>query len=158
MNLKINFAVCHGKAHGKSAILCRVPIHVAHGKGGIVCRVPDHVAHDKLPTWHAGSTGQLYFAVGPRKHTAIAVCPKKGTWQTPCMPTELCRALFTVCNTRQILCRVFLGLCRVLWHTANPLFSRSDSIHPLMEGWRDELFSKLKSTEVDMKLRTCEPY
>jgi len=47
MNLKINFAVCHhffavchGKAHGKAAILCRVPVHVAHGKGGIVCRVP----------------------------------------------------------------------------------------------------------------------
>ena len=57
MNLKINFAVCHGKAHGKAAILCRVLVHVAHGKGGIVCRVPDHVAHGKQPTWHARSTG-----------------------------------------------------------------------------------------------------
>ena len=98
-NLKINFAVppffavCHGKAHGKAVILCRVPVHVAHGKGGIVCRVPDHVAHGKLSTWHAGLTGQLYFAVGPILHTAKCL---------PCAQDvahgklALCRPLFAV--------------------------------------------------------------
>ena len=82
------FTVCHGKAHGKSAIFCRVPVHVAHGKGGILCRVPDHVAHGKLSMWHAESTGQLYFAVGPRKHTARKRTHGKYT---------VCRTSFAVC-------------------------------------------------------------
>ena len=70
--------------------------------------------------------GVTLFCRGPNKThgNSFVVCPKKGTRQTPCMPAELCRALFTVCNTRQILYRVFLGLCPVLWrpvlwHTAS---------------------------------------
>ena len=129
-NLKINFAVCHhflqcamARHTAKLPFFCRVPVHVAHGKGGIVCRVPDHVAHDKLPTWHAGSTGQLYFAVGPIKHTAMALpCAQKRahgkhpvcrpSFAVRCLPCVThgksfveCFWVFAVCfGTRQTHC------------------------------------------------------
>ena len=113
------FAVCHGKAHGKAAILCRVPVHVAHGKGGIVCRVPRivHTAkglclscakplrHTANRLFHGVFASALYFAVGPILHTAKCL---------PCArdvahgKLALCRPLFAVSclpcalGTRQI--------------------------------------------------------
>ena len=101
------FAVCHGKTHGKSAILCRVPVHVAHGKGGIICRVPGtgHTAkgpclpcakplrHTANRLFHGVFASAHYLAVGPIMHTAKCL---------PCArdvahgKLALCRPLFAV--------------------------------------------------------------
>ena len=127
MNLKINFAVCH------HFLPCAMARHTTKLPFFAVCLSTWHTAKVALfAVCHTRQTahvacwvdGVTLFCHGPDKThgNGFAVCPKKGTRQTPCMPAELCRALFTVCNTRQILCQVFLGLCRVIWHTANPLF------------------------------------
>ena len=129
------FAVCHGKAHGKAAILCRVPVHVAHGKGGIVCRVPrtGHTAkglcwpcakplrHTANRLFHGVFASALYFAVGPILHTAKCL---------PCArdvahgKLALCRPLFAVsclpCVTlgkHFAECKPVFAVCP--WHTAN---------------------------------------
>ena len=130
MNLKINFAVCH------HFLPCAMARHTAKLSFFAVCLSTRHTAKVALfavclTMWHTANSSRgmlgdgviLFYRGLDKTHgNGFAVCPKKGTRQTACMPADLCRALFTVCNTRQILCRVFLGLCRVLWHTANPLF------------------------------------
>ena len=129
------FAVCHGKSHGKVAILCHVPVLVAHGKGGIVCCVPrtGHTAkglclpcakplrHTTNRLFHGVFASALYFAVGPIMHT------------TKCLPCArdvahgklaLCRPLFAVsclpCVTlgkHFAECKPAFAVCP--WHTAN---------------------------------------
>ena len=127
--------MCHGKAHGKAAILCRVPVHVAHGKGGIVCRVPrtghttkglclpcaKPLRHTANRLFNRVATSALYFAVCPIIHT------------TKCLPCArnvahgklaLCRPLFAVsCLPCVTLgkhfdeCKTAFAVCP--WHTAN---------------------------------------
>ena len=129
------FAVCHGKAHGKAAILCHLPVHVAHGKDGIVCRVPrtGHTAkglclpcakplrHTANRLFHGVFASGLYFAVGPIMHTSKCL---------PCAQDvahgklALCRPLFAVsclpCVTlgkHFAECKPAFAVCP--WHTAN---------------------------------------
>ena len=126
MNLKINFAVCH------HFLPCAMASHTAKLLFFAVCLSTWHTAKLALfavclTMWHTansprgilGRRGNFILPWGPDKThgNGFAVCPKKGTRQTPCMPAELCRALFTVCNTWQIFCRVFLGtVSRSVWN------------------------------------------
>ena len=50
---------------------------------------------------------------------AFAECPIKNTWQRPLCRPEFCRVLFAECHTRQRLCRVYLGLCRMFLTLGN---------------------------------------
>ena len=86
----LNFAVCHVYRHTAKAAATSLPRFSA-----FFCR-GSALAHGK----------------------GFAVCPINGTRQTTPLPTSECRVLFAVCGTRQSLCRVHIGLCRVLWHTA----------------------------------------
>ena len=134
------FAVCHGKAHGKAVILCRVilcrvPVYVAHGKGGIVCRVPrtGHMAkglclpcakplrHTANRLCHVLLDTALYFAVSLILHTAKYL---------PCArdvahgKLTLCRPLFAVSCLPCVTLGKFFAECKPAfavcpWHTAN---------------------------------------
>jgi len=42
-----------------------------------------------------------------------------------CLPTNQCRVLYAECNTRQSICRVFLGVCRVPLTLGKSTVSRS---------------------------------
>ena len=74
--------------------------------------------------FHVTFAGGHFFCRGPRfaHGKRFAVCPICGTRQRPPLPMPECRVSFAVCGTRQKLYRVHIGLCRVLWHTANRRF------------------------------------
>ena len=96
---------------------------MAHGKGTNLCRVqkPRHTAKF-WPRHHSWAAN--FFCRGPRfaHGKRFVVCPICGTRQRPPLPMPECRVSFAVCGTRQKLYRVHIGLCRVLWHTANRRF------------------------------------
>ena len=58
----------------------------------------------------------------------FTVCQTKGTRQRTSLPTVVYRVRFAVCYTRQSLCRVFFGLCRVLLAHGKLDESRSESL------------------------------
>ena len=101
------FAVCknHGTRQRNQCLPCAKA--KAHGKhlNFAVCHVYRHTAK-------AAATSL------PRFSAFFLPWVSFGTRQTTPLPTSECRVLFGVCGTRQSLCRVHIGLCRVLWHTA----------------------------------------
>ena len=113
------FAVCknHGTRQRNQCLPCAKA--KAHGKhlNFAVCHVYRHTAKAaamSLPRFSA-----FFYRGSALAHgKGFAVCPINGTQQTTPFPTSECRVLFAVCGTRQSLCRVHIGLCRVLWHTA----------------------------------------
>ena len=63
---------------------------------------------------------------------AFAECPIKNTRQRPLCRPEFCRVLFAECGTRQRLCRMYLGLCRVFLTLGKASVSRS--VQPSWKG------------------------
>ena len=56
----------------------------------------------------------LFFAESQlNTRQSFAECPKNNTWQRPLCRVFGCRVVYAVGGTRQSLCRVHLGLCRV---------------------------------------------
>ena len=106
------FAVCQSQGTRQIFELCRVPRRQAHGKGG------RHVTSQVSVFFCRGS------ALAHGKY--FAVCSINGTWQRTPLPMSECRVLFAVCGTRQSLCRVHIGLCRVLLAHGKAAVSRSD--------------------------------
>ena len=113
------FAVCknYGTRQRNQCLPCAKA--KAHGKhlNFAVCHVYRHTAKaaaTSLPRFSAFFCRGSALAHGK----GFAVCPINGTRQTTPLPTSECRVLFVVCGTRQSLCRVHIGLCRVLCHTA----------------------------------------
>ena len=100
------FAVCknHGTRQRNQCLPCAKA--KAHGKhlNFAVCHVYRHTAK-------AAATSLPRFS-------AFLPWVSFGTRQTTSLPTSECCVLFAVCGTRQSLCRVHIGLCRVLWHMA----------------------------------------
>ena len=99
------FTVCQSQGTRQTFELCRVPRLQAHGKGG------RHVTSQVFCFFFCRG---LALAHGK----GFAVCPINGTRQTTPLPMSEYRVLFAVCGTRQSLCRVHIGLCRVPKHTA----------------------------------------
>ena len=135
MNLKINFAVCrHFLPCAMARHTAKLPFfavclstwHTAKvalfavclGQGtrqrGCVCRVPSHYG-TRQTGCSTGLRQCTLFCRGPNNaHDKVfAVCSRCSTRQTNSLPAVVYRELFAVCYTRQTLCRVSTGLCRV---------------------------------------------
>ena len=93
-----------------------------------VCLVSDigHSANNSsLPSVRSGTLGKRAVTVSAPSHyffrrasvlalgKVFAECPIENTWQNDICRHYRCCVLFAKCYTRQILCRVFYGLCRV---------------------------------------------
>ena len=65
--------------------------------------------------------------------TRQTVCrvPDKKHSANYCLPTNQCRVLYAECNTRQSICRVFLGVCRVPLTLGKSTVSRSAPVEKL---------------------------
>jgi hypothetical protein len=76
--------------------------HLVAVTATFLCRVLPGTWQTSLPSapWHSANL--------------FAECLRKSTRQRRLCRCTVCRAFFAECDTRQSLCRVFLGLCRVL--------------------------------------------
>ena len=111
------------KTLGKAGRLCRVlwPLHSA--KAGRLCRVPQ-VSHSAKRAGFAEcpreALGKATVTVNWRRQATflcrvvyVAECPTKDTRQRGLCHHRLCRVIFAEGYTRQRLCRVYMGICRV---------------------------------------------
>ena len=112
------FAVCknHGTWQRNQCLPCAKA--KSHGKhlNFAMCHVYRHTA--KAAAMSLSRFSAFFFCRGSAlaHGKGFAVYPINGTRQTTPLPTSERRVLLAVCGTRQRLCRVHIGLCRVLWH------------------------------------------
>ena len=103
-------------ALGTVSNICRVPGSSTRQSGHVappwaaLCRVPDADTRQSAgPGWHHVAALPSAKALGK----VFAECPKSDTRQRSLCRGRLCRVAFAECNTRQRVCRVQTGLCRV---------------------------------------------
>ena len=95
--------------------------------------------NNPLPSVFSKTLGKPLFLPSVKFDTRQTICrvrDKKHSANS-CLPTHRCRVLYVECYTRQSICRVFFGLCRVPLALGKTTVSRSE--YPLCPKIEDAM-------------------